>query len=388
MITVLFTGRSLRERHRETVLHPPEGVSYRTLLPLDRLSPDYKISAGHASGFSRSPFLKKLGYFFAIPNVRWIPRRFLVGVDLVHTPGQFILNRAAYVVEIDNVACLAFYHLGTLQKRFGLLKRLLKHSCCKKIICISEAARASVVNTFRDAEIAGKCEVVYPYVALNPHQRRKEFQDKVILLSANTKFYMKGTREVLAAFEEVHAKYPHTELWIVSNTPKEYGERYRGNPHIKFFPATFSKEQLYRDFYSQCDIFVQPSYQDSFGLVYLELLASGKPIVTTDLFAIPELVIDGHNGLLIKAPFYMYNPDFTLRREYFPISVEDTEEDFYKRVDGRTVVQDLITALSVLIEDGALRKRMGENALQLVRTKFSDAVRRSKLGEIYRACLS
>jgi len=49
----------------------------------------------------------------------------------------------------------------------------------------------------------------------------------------------------------------------------------------------------------QYDIFLAPSLWEGFGLVFLEAMAQARPIVATNISAIPEIVVDGHTGLLV-----------------------------------------------------------------------------------------
>lgn len=53
--------------------------------------------------------------------------------------------------------------------------------------------------------------------------------------------------------------------------------------------------RLYRD----CDVFAAPSIYESFGLVYLEAMAHGKPAIGCLAGGVPEVVVDGATGLLI-----------------------------------------------------------------------------------------
>jgi len=88
-------------------------------------------------------------------------------------------------------------------------------------------------------------------------------------------------------------------------------------------------EQLH-DLYRQADIFVLPSYWEGYGIVFLEAMSFGLPVVSTDAGAIPEVVLHGQSGLLVEA--------------------------------GN--IQDLSAAMSSLIDSPDMRKDMGEHASQ------------------------
>jgi len=55
-------------------------------------------------------------------------------------------------------------------------------------------------------------------------------------------------------------------------------------------------------YYNASDILVISSYYESFGLVALEALACGVPVVATSVGAMERIIIDGHNGMIVKAP--------------------------------------------------------------------------------------
>lgn len=52
--------------------------------------------------------------------------------------------------------------------------------------------------------------------------------------------------------------------------------------------------------YSRCDMLVAPSRYESFGLIYVEAMRYGKPVIGCDAGGIPEVVSDGVTGLLAK----------------------------------------------------------------------------------------
>jgi glycosyltransferase involved in cell wall biosynthesis len=55
------------------------------------------------------------------------------------------------------------------------------------------------------------------------------------------------------------------------------------------------KERLFRG----CDIFVFPTHDEAFGLVNLEAMRAGLPVVSSNEGSIPEVIIDGVNGFIV-----------------------------------------------------------------------------------------
>jgi hypothetical protein len=53
--------------------------------------------------------------------------------------------------------------------------------------------------------------------------------------------------------------------------------------------------------YQRCDVFVAPSRFESFGLVFVEAMMYGKPVIGCNAGGVPEVVSDGDTGLLVPA---------------------------------------------------------------------------------------
>ena len=121
----------------------------------------------------------------------------------------------------------------------------------------------------------------------------------------------------------------------------EFEQKYKKEAWFKrlYVPGFVSEEEL-ADKYKECDIFVAPSRYESFGQIYIEAMASGKPVIGTQAGGIPEVVEDGVNGLLI------------------------TNES----------ATDLQTKLEVLITDEKLRQKMGKASREIIDKKFSAEV--------------
>jgi phosphatidylinositol alpha-1,6-mannosyltransferase len=59
-------------------------------------------------------------------------------------------------------------------------------------------------------------------------------------------------------------------------------------------------EQELKNCYRKADVFVMPSRQEGFGIVFLEAMAFGKPVIGAAFGGIPDIVVDGVTGFLVK----------------------------------------------------------------------------------------
>ena len=54
------------------------------------------------------------------------------------------------------------------------------------------------------------------------------------------------------------------------------------------------------DILASIDIFVLPSYTEALPYAVIEAMSAGKPVITTSVGGIPELITDGVEGFLIE----------------------------------------------------------------------------------------
>ena len=101
--------------------------------------------------------------------------------------------------------------------------------------------------------------------------------------------------------------------------------------------------------YASGDIFVSPTYAEGFSNTILEAMATGLPIVSTATVGVIDAIDHERNGLLHEPGDVLAQADLTER----------------------------------LLNDQVLRKRLAENALADVRTKYSWPVVAGQIEEVY-----
>jgi glycosyltransferase involved in cell wall biosynthesis len=131
-----------------------------------------------------------------------------------------------------------------------------------------------------------------------------ELNKNIILFVGNLIQY-KGPDILVRAASIVVKEIPDIELIFVGsgnmrNELEELSKKLGVEKHVKF--AGFVEERLKLLYYKAADIFCLPSIMstESFGIVNLEALACGLPIVASAIGGIPDIVKDGVNGLLVS----------------------------------------------------------------------------------------
>lgn len=111
----------------------------------------------------------------------------------------------------------------------------------------------------------------------------------------------KQPQMLLEAFINIHTRYPDTFLgFIGEGRQKEILKRIvkkRGlGKSVKFYG--YQNRKVIAKIYERYDIFVLPSKRETFGVAYIEAMASGMPVIATKCGG-PEDFINGRNGILV-----------------------------------------------------------------------------------------
>lgn len=112
----------------------------------------------------------------------------------------------------------------------------------------------------------------------------------------------KGMDTLITALPKLLTKWPELQLAAVgSGDDREWledlAEKNGVKRHVHFLTGLSSAEIA--ACYGACEIFALPSRGEGFGLVYLEAMARGKPVIGGAHGGIPEVIEDGLTGYLV-----------------------------------------------------------------------------------------
>lgn len=376
--------KSLHDLYYSFIINPPKDISF--IIPSPKRFLRYLY-----------PLYRVFGDIFLVKHILSVAQEFFFynketeeNIDALHFV-QFITKKVPskpYVIDFEHIAGLAnFVKLNRASER--KIFNFLNDSRCHGIVPITYAARKSFEDLFPDLyrEVAYKTEVIYPalpnYYALYKdqvdHSYVKPHPEIFKLLFIGNDVYRKGLHELLSAFKKLEPKYDDIELYVISDAPKQLKRTYFSK-RIKYFDPAFSQQDIIKEFFMACDLFVMPTHCDTFGMVILNSLACGTPVITTEQFATPEIIKSGYNGLFVQSNRLFLNEVSFPSRNATLTYITNTVETL--------LVNDLVEKIEYLYLRRDLLSRMGTKAVKDFEStsKFSIDVRNEKLERLYKSC--
>lgn len=191
-------------------------------------------------------------------------------------------------------------------------------SCCDKIMCVSaftrqktislhgvDPAKCMVMNNALDPYIKPPLNFIKPDYLLQRYHLNSE--NKIIFTLtrlASTEQY-KGYEQVIRVIGMLKAKLPGIRYILSGKYDTEEGERINGL--IKKYAVEeqvivtgFIKETELEDHFLLADLFVLPSKKEGFGIVFIEALACGLPVICGDGDGSIDAIRNGELGTAIN----------------------------------------------------------------------------------------
>ena len=132
---------------------------------------------------------------------------------------------------------------------------------------------------------------------------REEFAvpaSATLVLSIGRLTEQKGHRYLLEAWRTIASVDPAVRLLLIGDGPlRNRLPAYARNIGLGDRAIFTGWRNDVPDLLDAADIYVHPSLWEGFGLVLLEAMATGKPVIASNVSAIPEVVINGETGILV-----------------------------------------------------------------------------------------
>jgi glycosyltransferase involved in cell wall biosynthesis len=228
-------------------------------------------------------------------------------VDLFHAPHYVLppLTRTRSVVTIHDCIHLMFpqYLPNRLAHSYARAQLWTAARTSDRILTVSETSKRDILRFFDVPP--DKIAVIYngiddrfrqepPAEEVSRVQERYQLHGNFVLYAGNVKPH-KNLARLIEAFHLVRQSgLDDVKLVAVGDEVSKYAElrravhRYNLHKYVRFLG--FMPDHTLAIFYRLAAVFVFPSLYEGFGLPPLEAMASGTPVVTSNVSSLPEVV--------------------------------------------------------------------------------------------------
>src|SRR5438034_7550197 len=226
------------------------------------------------------------------------------------------------------------YLPNRLAHRYARTSIALAARRATRVLTVSESSKRDIMR-FVDAP-AEKIDVIYnaydERFGVEPREEdvvrvreRYQLHDEFVLYAGNVKPH-KNLERLIEAFQIVRARgLDHLKLVMIGDEISKYTalrravHRYQLHKYVRFLG--YVPEETLAVMYRLAGVFVFPSLYEGFGLPPLEAMASGTPVVTSNLSSLPEVagdaavLVDPYDPHAIADGIYRVLSDEQLRKD-------------------------------------------------------------------------
>jgi glycosyltransferase involved in cell wall biosynthesis len=301
----------------------------------------------------------------------FLPTRILLRTNFI--PGKFLEKIVEYdILHFHNDVDITFplfsyalnktkiFHCHCLSITFDSYKRnpFLKH-IFRKIANVYVAPSLYVFKRITELGIPQRRIRVIPNcIDVEVFHPNESLKMDNLLLYVGRLDSKKGLLTLLEALNYLKTRAwlvvigPPSRPWFFKKILSLIEKINRKNIHLVTYLGARSPEELVK-WYQRATVFVCPSLSESFGIVNLEALSCGTPVVATDVGGTSEVVKHGENGILVP-------PNNAIR---------------------------LAEGIQYLLDNENVRRKFGENGRKWVVNNFSSDVVAKRLFQIYKSLM-
>ncbi len=207
-------------------------------------------------------------------------------------------------------AVVGTFHRSDLQRyKPSLLHRMIKQ-LLQRFVVVSKDRLTLLTDNLNYPQ--ARCQVIHggTPIAKKPEaaeviSARKSCQineEQLALLSVGHLGKIKGHQDTLTALASCVEQFPNLHLYIAGDgKPDEKMQletqvaSLKLEDHVTFL-GQINNVPLWL---TACDIVIQPSIEEAFGIVFIEAGALAKPVIATNVGGIKEIILNDKTGLLV-----------------------------------------------------------------------------------------
>ena len=246
--------------------------------------------------------LKNKYNIFSVIKIRNIIQREKYDIIHVHLfPASAIVALSSLFLK-KSIVYLFTIHSTFNRRRsikiFKIIDGLIYHRYVK-IICISKQVQNSLIKWV--PKIKEKIEIIPNGIPMNSKSNDNPLMKKYDVLFVGRLVQQKGIIFLLEAVSILQKKYKKIiRVAVVGDGPLKKElikvcEELKIKDSVEFLGFQRDVDQIMRS----SRVLVLPSLWEGFGLVLLEAMKNKLPIIATNVGGIPEIITDGHEGILV-----------------------------------------------------------------------------------------
>jgi len=229
----------------------------------------------------------------------------------VHAPNIFSCN-VIPIAKLKDIPIVATVHLGEVEPIGIILSFFRRHALArfKRIIAVSNYTKSLAIDAGAEnskiSVIYNSCDEKYFSYGKNKVSARKKLNlpaDTKIILFVGDLIKRKGVSCLIESLQTLKSSQQNflaiilgegKELQNLEAMVKEYNMR----KYVRFNGNV--PRAVLADFYTAADVFVLPSFSEGHSVALLEAMASGLPLVASDIEGNRVSIENGVNGFLFK----------------------------------------------------------------------------------------
>lgn len=232
--------------------------------------------------------------------------------DMIHAHTSYLDGNAALTVSKKyNVPYIITEHTGPFsiltEKPIVKQRTLNAIKQSNRVLAVSNSLEKEIKDYFNESEDLSHIGVLYNGVStdrFNTGNHLKNKTEKIQIIYVGYLEEVKNPINLIQAFSIVLEKLPNVELKIVGDGTlrtkvEEEIKRLNIQDHVNILGLK-TREEVAKLMQEQCDVFVLPSISETFGVVLIEALASGKPVVATKCGGPESIIKEDYVGELCK----------------------------------------------------------------------------------------